>query len=295
MKPMPEESFYLQRGCSNCPEAVGNAMVYKHLSKGEHIPKDKCTQNCMLFLLKGELLINSEEYPGSTLTERQFILQGIGSYIEMLALTNVEYIMFSFYELPLICEEGYPLIVTELQPPPITYTPLIMNIQLRRVMVELVDMLTKEVVCGRYLALKSKELVFLIINGYPLPQLRIFFYPISSYSESFQYFVMQNYNKVKNVEEFAHRGGYSITTFRRLFKNQYGIPVYEWILNRKREGLLDDLQHTNLRMTELCERYGFDSLSHLSHFCKDSFGDTPRALRKKVANGEKIKISKENQ
>ena len=37
---------------------------------------------------------------------------------------------------------------------------------------------------------------------------------------------------------------------------------------------------------------GFDSLSHFAHFCKDSFGDTPRALRKKAANGEKIgKIS----
>ena len=38
---------------------------------------------------------------------------------------------------------------------------------------------------------------------YPLPQLRAFFYPISTYTESFQYFVMQNYSKAKNVEEFA--------------------------------------------------------------------------------------------
>ena len=56
--------------------------------------------------------------------------------------------------------------------------------------------------------------------------------------------------------------------------------------------ILDDLQHTNMRITEICNRYGFDSLSHFAHFCKDSFGDTPRALRKKAANGEKIgKIS----
>jgi len=99
---------------------------------------------------------------------------------------------------------------------------------------------------------------------------------------------MQNYTKVKNVEEFAHLGGYTTTTFRRLFRNFYGIPVYEWILEKKREGILEDLQHSKLRITEICNRYGFDSLSHLAHFCKDSFGDTPRALRKKAANGEKI-------
>ena len=98
----------------------------------------------------------------------------------------------------------------------------------------------------------------------------------------------QNYNTVKNVEEFAHLGGYTTTTFRRLFKNLYGIPVYEWILEKKREGILEDLQRTNMRITEICNRYGFDSLSHFAHFCKDSFGDTPRALRKKAANGEKI-------
>ena len=56
---------------------------------------------------------------------------------------------------------------------------------------------------------------------------------ISTYTESFQYFVMQNYDKVKHVEEFAHLGGYTTTTFRRLFKNMYGVPVYEWILDKK--------------------------------------------------------------
>ena len=82
---------------------------------------------------------------------------------------------------------------------------------------------------------------------------------------------MQNYGKVKNVEEFAHLGGYTVTTFRRLFRNLYGVPVYGWILDKKREGILDDLQHTNF-----------------AHFCKASFGDSPRALRSRAAQGEKI-------
>ena len=77
----------------------------------------------------------------------------------------------------------------------------------------------------------------------------------------------------EELEEFAHLGGYTTTTFRRMFKNMYGVPVYEWILDKKREGILNDLQYTKQRISVISARYGFDSLSHFAHFCKDSFGD----------------------
>ena len=81
--------------------------------------------------------------------------------------------------------------------------------------------------------------------------MKAFFYPISKYIEHFHVLVMQNYHKVKTVEEFAHLGGYSTTTFRRLFKNMYGEPVYEWILNQKKKAILDELQNTNQKVGEV--------------------------------------------
>lgn len=286
---MSEKAYCEQyTNCTGCPNATENILVYRKLSKGEHIPKDKCTQNCMLFMIKGELLINSDEYPGHTLHDKQFILQAIGSKIETLALTDVEYVVYWFNELPVICEERYKEIVEQTEVP-LTYTPMVMNNRLYQLVNSMPEFLGEELPCSKFIELKCKELVYLITNFYPLPQLSAFFYPISTYTESFHYFVMQNYSRVKNVEEFAHLGGYTTTTFRRLFKNFYGIPVYEWILEKKREGILEDLQHTNMRITEISNRYGFDSLSHFAHFCKDSFGDTPRALRKKAAGGEKIR------
>ena len=273
--------------CSQCPKVTEGICVYRKLSRGQHFPKDKCTQNCILLMIKGELLINSEEYPGTVLYDRQFILQAIGSKMELLALTEVEYICYWFNELPVVCPARYQEIIEQAEAP-ITYTPMVMNFQLQYLVTDLASYLDEQPPCGKFIELKCQELIFLIITYYPLPQLRAFFYPISSYTESFQYFIMQNYSKVKYVEEFAHLGGYTTTTFRRLFRNLYGIPVYEWILEKKREGILEDLQHTKMRITEISNRYGFDSLSHFAHFCKDSFGDTPRALRKKAANGEKI-------
>lgn len=286
---MPRDSFCnRQTDCSQCSKATENILEHKVLPQGLHIPADKCTQNCMLFMITGELLINSEEYPGTTLRNGQFILQAINSKIELLALTEVEYIIFRFNELPLFCQDRYKEILSQSETP-ITYTPLLMNQHLNILMHSLVLYLDEEEQpCTTLIDLKCQELVYFVISYYALPQLRAFFYPISSYTESFHYFVMQNYSKVRNVEEFAHLGGYTTTTFRRLFRNMYNVPVYEWILERKREGILDDLQHTKMRITEICNRYGFDSLSHFAHFCKASFGDTPRALRNKAAKGEKI-------
>ena len=58
-----------------------------------------------------------------------------------------------------------------------------------------------------------------------------------------------------------------------------------WTRNVK--GILNDLQYTKQRISVISARYGFDSLSHFAHFCKDSFGDTPRALRKTFSKRRK--------
>ena len=112
-----------QIDCRLCPQVSNEVLVYRRYSKGQHFPAEKYTQNCIIFMLKGELLVNSDEYPGTTLQAQQFILQAIGSKVELLALTDVEYIVYWFTELPLICEERYKEILEHSQAP-LTYTHL---------------------------------------------------------------------------------------------------------------------------------------------------------------------------
>lgn len=282
----------LRIDCASCSHSNGGNWVHHEYLKGTHFAAEKNTQNFILFLLKGELLINSEEYPGTTLQEKQFILQAIGSKVELLALTDVEFVQYWFTELPLVCELSYKEVI-ENSEEPLIYSPLTVIPKVNNVLHDILEHLSEQpIACDRYLGLKSEELVYILTRYYPLPQISRFFFPISRYTEGFQYFVMQNYEKVKTVEEFAHLGGYTTTTFRRLFKNLYDMPVYEWVLDKKREGVLNDLQFTNDRISVICARYGFDSLSHFAHFCKDSFGDTPRSLRKRAASGEKLSIIK---
>ena len=194
---MSKDSLCIQqKDCAGCPKATEGILIHRHMLRGQHIPKDKCTQNCMLFIIKGELLVNSDEYPGTTLHDKQFILQAIGSKHEALALTDTEYIVFWFNELPLLCEDRYREIIDQAEAP-LAYTPLVMDHRLLNLVTDMAAYLDEPVPpCNKFINLKCQELVYLITNYYPLPQLKSFFHPISSYTESFHYFVMQNYTKV---------------------------------------------------------------------------------------------------
>lgn len=277
--------------CSQCPHPPHcGTLELCHYPLRTHFPAEKQASNMMLFILKGNLLINSEEYPGMVLQPEHAVLQAIGSKVELLALTDVDCIVFRFNEVPTLCSQNFREIVS-LSITPITYSPLPFNEKLRYFIKDLESYLKEPgTPCSAYTDLKCKELIYLMANFYPCHIISTFFYPISAYTESFQYFVMKHYAKVRTTEEFAHLGGYTVATFRRLFKNLYGVPVYEWIINKRRESILHDLLKSDDRIGDISQRYGFDNLSHFSHFCTDSFGDAPRNLRKRATAGETIEI-----
>ena len=89
------------------------------------------------------------------------------------------------------------------------------------------------------------------------------------------------HKQIKSVEEFAQLGGYSVTTFRRIFKAIFNEPAYEWMMKQRKESILYQLRYTDASISEICFGHGFESLSHFSNFCKKSFGDSPRNIRKK--------------
>lgn len=163
IKPMSKDSLCAQHtDCSGCPKAMESTLIHRNLLRGQHIPKDKCTQNCMLFMIEGELLINSDEHPGTTLHEKQFILQAIGSKYEILALTDVSYILFWFNELPLLCENRYREIIDQAEGP-LTYTPMVMNPRLFYLINDVAAYLDESTpACGKYIDLKCQEMVYMV-------------------------------------------------------------------------------------------------------------------------------------
>lgn len=233
-----------------------------------------------MFLIKGEMLVNSREYAGTMLKAGEFMLQPISSKIEMLAMTDVECIYYQFNQPELFCDIRYNRIMKETDPPLIP-SPLPIIPELQHFLESARTYLSEKKICRDLLSLKRKELAFILGYFYSDYDLASLVHPLSKYTSSFECFVYQNYKKVKTVEEFAKLGGYSQTTFRRIFDNVFHEPVYEWMLSRRKEEIIYELQNTEATISEICYKFGFESLPHFSNFCKKSFGTSPRSIRLK--------------
>lgn len=93
--------------CQMCPKSVENAVFHVFHKQGFHIPVIRSEFNFMLFILKGEILVNSEEYAGTTVKTGEFILQPITAKIEILAMIDTECIYYRFNQPELFCDKRY--------------------------------------------------------------------------------------------------------------------------------------------------------------------------------------------
>ena len=84
-------------------------------------------------------------------------LQAIGSKVEILALTDVEYVVYWFNELPLLCEDRYKEMMEQAEAP-LTYTPLIMSERLYHLVTSMSEFLAEENPCSKYIDLKCKTI-----------------------------------------------------------------------------------------------------------------------------------------
>lgn len=265
--------------CSSCEEYRAHIFKYRSFPKGMILPRERCSQNILYFLLKGSVKVNSEEYPNTILHDGQFILQPIGSWVEFKILEAAECIIYLFERPTKICGDRYKKGSTIVETTQVSSIVMDMCPPIRYFIEGLRLYLNDDLRCAGFLQAKRMEMVYLLNCYYTLNELAALYSPIYRYSKSFRYFVMQNYMRAKDVETFAQLGGYSTPTFRRLFKETFGEPAYQWMLKKKCEDIHNDLITTEMSISDISYKYGFESLSNFSHFCRTNFGQSPRSLR----------------
>ena len=121
-----------------------------------------------------------------------------------------------------------------------------------------------------YLA-KREELFYLLKTVYPSKDLGHFFYLLANHPSEFEKQVAENYMKVKNVKELANLMGYGINSFRVKFKENFGIPAYQWLLNEKAKRILKCLTTEGEDFKSIIDDFDFSSHSHFYKFCKTQF------------------------
>jgi AraC-like DNA-binding protein len=238
-------------------------------------------RNIIYFLLKGEVWVNSNEHPDTILREGCFFLQPAGSSVEFRTHTPVEVIIFLFDHLLNVCDSRFQSVFDheETTSSPSIVLPACESLHF---FLEGLKMsLQNNLLCQGYVQSKQTELFYLLNCYYTLKELSGFYAPVHIQNRSFRYFVLNNYLHAKDVEAFARLGDYNVSTFRRLFRETFGEPVYQWMMKQKCRNIYTDLTTTNMSITEISAKYGFESLANFSHFCHSNLGKSPRALRAK--------------
>jgi AraC-like DNA-binding protein len=129
--------------------------------------------------------------------------------------------------------------------------------------------------------LKHKELIRLFSRYYTPEELQAFFHPMTGEEVPFKSLVLAHYMKANDTQELADLCGYGITTFRRIFKEEFGTAVYQWLLKKRSEHILYRLSFPYIPFHDIIEEFNFASPQQFYRFCKANLGDSPTNLRKK--------------
>ncbi|MDF9830797.1 helix-turn-helix domain-containing protein [Parabacteroides sp. PF5-6] len=133
--------------------------------------------------------------------------------------------------------------------------------------------------CKCFIELKTKEVFYYFRAYYQKELLVAFFSPLLNKNYTFTVFVLQNYRKVKTVQQFADLYGSSLSSFEKQFKSIFRMSTYQWMTEQKSKAIYNDLIYTNQTLTELTDEYDFSSLSQFCDFCKRVFGISPGKIR----------------
>ncbi|MDD4516844.1 AraC family transcriptional regulator [Massilibacteroides sp.] len=142
------------------------------------------------------------------------------------------------------------------------------------------DCLEQGLSCKYFYRLKTEELLFIIGKIYSMTQLRDFFREGLSTDISFSDQVRENIFKYHTIQELAQAMNYTVSGFEKRFKKVFKTTPHKWLKDKKADKIYYDLTMTDLTMTEITDKYNFNTNNYLITFCKSYFGMTPGKIRK---------------
>lgn len=136
--------------------------------------------------------------------------------------------------------------------------------------------------CIHFHKIKQEELCILLRGYHSVGELYGLLNYVVGYNDNFKDFVFRHYKDVGDVRSLAGLANMSVRNFQRKFKSEFKRPVHEWLQERRAERILHEIRNTNKGISQIASDHGFASPSYFTTFCKQYFGLTPSALRRRV-------------
>lgn len=97
-------------------------------------------------------------------------------------------------------------------------------------------------------------------------------------------FMEENIEKHYSIEQIASVSGYSPTRFSAVFKEQVGVSPIAYFNNLKIRYACKLLEHTDLKLNQLCYKIGISDCFYFSRLFSKTVGISPKFYRAKLRN-----------
>lgn len=254
----------------------------KKYSAGETVRNDDTNINYLIFCRTGHARITSTLFHDEILYADEVIFVPRGSECSGVALSDVTLLVHKFNNT--VCQHEKCILAYLYSHrhvrSKIYCRKLTVPKSLQILISGIISYLTDETHDNDLWKLKHKELIWGFTRYYEVEELQSFFHPMTGEQVPFRNLVMTHYRKANNTEELAELCGYGVHTFRRIFKNEFGVSVYRWLIQKRAEHIKYRLSMSYIPLSDIINEFNFSSAQHFNSFCKQYLGDTPGNLRK---------------
>lgn len=253
-------------------------------------PGEKCseldnTRSILLFILEGEMIFSNETVHNRLLQKHDIALIPAGCHYSI-EIKKVSHILTCWFSNDIkLCNRVHLESLSEYKKKmAYSYNTLKSRKEIQLFLDLLNSYIEAGIGCKHLQELKLQELFILFRAYYTKEQLAAFFHPILSRDTDFNHFVLSNYRSITSVKEFADLAHISLSAFNRKFKKYFNEPAYQWMLQRKTEGVLEDIRSTNKSFLTISLDWNFSSQAHLTKFTKQQCGLSPSQIREQAAH-----------
>lgn len=279
----PKLYFSKHADCQVCTETTQLGFKYVERMKGEEYVAKVANAYTIVFFLEGKALVTCNEFKDVPFHEGQMALWPLHVKCEWKSVTNVScIILFGDNDLT-ICDrkiiKEHADLWLEVVP---TFRPLTIRLRLAEFLHGVKNYLDDGITCPYMHKLKQRELSTILRAYYSPDELVSFFLPTVRNNHDFEWFIMDNYLKMKGVKEFVDLSGMNLRTFNRKFKAHFKESPYQWIIKQRAKHIHYELTSTNKSFSSIAKEFHFSDASHFNRYCKSMYGDSPSKIRRGV-------------
>lgn len=128
--------------------------------------------------------------------------------------------------------------------------------------------------CGSIVLLMLQNLIANFVDKTGLVE------PISSKLKEIIIFINEHYSDTFNVEQLADQFGYNSSYLSRMFKNQMGLSIIQYVYKIRINYMYQDLLNTGTPIKNIMKNHGLTNERTTREMFKNMYQKTPREVRK---------------